>query len=72
MSDTPTPNGAPGTTDQWPRWEGPQQNQPRGYLKAKDDPSRDRDAVGENLEDPRKTDLGDAMKTRDDGGRDRA
>lgn len=66
MSDTPTPGGAPGTTTQWPRWEGPQENRPRGYLPAKDDPARDRDAVGENLEDPRKTDLSDAMKTRGD------
>ncbi len=63
-NETPKP-GPAGTTDQWPRWEGPQQNTPRGYMHAKDDPEADRDAVGENNQDPKKTDLGDAMKTRD-------
>lgn len=57
--------GAPGTTDQSPRWEGPQENTPRGYLPAKDDPDVDRDALGENLQDPEKTKISDAMKTRD-------
>lgn len=66
MSNAPRSNGTAGTTDQWPRWEGPEENRPRGYLKAKDDPSRDRDAVGENLQDPRKKNLGDALKTGDD------
>ena len=66
MSETKPGPGAPGTTDQWPRWEGPQQNKPRGYMPAKDDPEIDRDAVGENLNDPKKTDLSDAMKTRRD------
>lgn len=60
---TPT-EGLPGTTEQSPRWEGPQENKPRGYLTAKDDPEVDRDAVGENLRDPRKRNLSDAMKTR--------
>ncbi|MDB5555577.1 MAG: hypothetical protein JWL86_5561 [Rhizobium sp.] len=59
-------DGAPGTTEQSPRWEGPQENRPRGYLPAKDDPEVDRDAVGENLQDPRKRDVSDALKTRDD------
>jgi hypothetical protein len=49
-----------GTTDQMPRWEGPPENRPRGYLPAKDDPAKDRDAAGENLKDPDKRDLGDA------------
>lgn len=57
--------GAPGTTDQSPRWEGPQENTPRGYLPAEDDPDVDRDALGENLQDPEKTKISDAMKTRD-------
>ena len=57
-------DGAPGTTEQSPRWEGPEENRPRGYLPAKDDPDENRDAVGENLQDPRKRDLGDALKTR--------
>lgn len=56
-------DGIPGTTSQSPRWEGPKENRPRGYLPAKDDPDLDRDAVGENLQDPRKKSLTDAMKT---------
>ncbi|PWE54152.1 hypothetical protein DEM27_22115 [Metarhizobium album] len=60
-------DGAPGTTDQSPRWEGPQENTPRGYLPAKDDPDRDRDAAGENLKDPRKRNLSDGLKTKGDG-----
>lgn len=59
-------NGMPGTTDQSPRWEGPQENRPRGYLPAQDDPEIDRDAVGENLKDPRKKTVSDAMKTKND------
>lgn len=58
--------GKPGTTDQSPRWEGPQENRPSGYLPAKDDPDVDRDAVGENLQDPEKRDLGDSLKTREE------
>jgi hypothetical protein len=61
-----SPNGAPGTSDQLPRWEGPPANRPRGYLPAVDDPENDRDAAGENLADPDKSDLGDALKTRGD------
>ncbi|RUW45010.1 MULTISPECIES: hypothetical protein [unclassified Mesorhizobium] len=57
-------NGPPGSTDQKPRWEGPPENRPRGYLPAKDDPAEDRDAAGENLKDPDKHDLGDALTTR--------
>jgi hypothetical protein len=56
-------DGKAGTTDQSPRWEGPQENRPRGYLPAKDDPDVDRDSEGENLKDPVKRNLGDAMKT---------
>jgi hypothetical protein len=55
-----------GTSDQKPRWEGPPENRPPGYLPAKDDPDRDRDAAGENLRDPEKSDLGDAFKTKKD------
>lgn len=58
--------GAPGTTEQSPRWEGPQESRPRDYLPAEDDPETDRDAVGENLKDPRKRNVSDAMKTKDD------
>lgn len=59
-------DGKPGTTDQSPRWEGPQENTPRGYMPAKDNPDVDGDAVGENLQDPEKEDFGDSLKTRDD------
>jgi hypothetical protein len=61
-----SPSGAPGTTDQRPRWEGPPENRPRGYLPAVDDPETDRDAAGANLMDPEKRDTGDALKTRRD------
>jgi hypothetical protein len=57
-------DGKAGTTDQSPRWEGPQENRPRGYLPSKDHPEVDRDAMGENLSDPEKHDLGDALETK--------
>lgn len=60
--------GEPGTTDQRPRWEGPPENRPRGYLPANDDPARDRDAAGENLADPDRSDLSDAFTTKDSEG----
>ncbi len=59
-------DGAPGTTDQSPRWEGPQESRPRGYLPAKDDPDIDRDAVGENNQEPERNSPSDALKTRED------
>ncbi|PVE54960.1 hypothetical protein [Rhizobium rhizogenes] len=62
--DTPS-TGPAGTTDQWPRWEGPTHQKPRGYMPATDDPETDRDAVGENLKDPEKRNIGDALKTKD-------
>jgi hypothetical protein len=64
-------SGAPGTTDQLPKWEGPPENRPRGYLPAEDNPDTDRDAAGENLQDPDRRNLSDALATRnDDGSRD--
>ena len=59
-------DGAPGTTEQSPRWEGPAATRPRGYLPAKDDPETDRDAVGENLRDSRRKTVADGLKTRRD------
>ncbi|WP_439618330.1 hypothetical protein [Shinella sp.] len=59
-------DGAPGTTDQSPRWEGPEESRPRGYLPAKDDPDHDRDAVGETNKKPERNKNSDAMKTRQD------
>jgi hypothetical protein len=62
MGMTTPKDGAPGTTDQSPRWEGPKGNRPRGYLKAKDDPDKNRDANDENNRDPEMKDFSDAMK----------
>jgi hypothetical protein len=66
MTKNKTADGAPGTTDQWPRWEGPPENRPRGYKPAKDDPTRDRDAAGENLNDPDRDTVSDAVKQKGD------
>ncbi|MGO4567643.1 hypothetical protein AB4Z52_21940 [Rhizobium sp. 2YAF20] len=41
-------DGTPGTTDQTPRWEGPQKYTPPGYMPAKDNPDTARDANGES------------------------
>jgi hypothetical protein len=50
MSPTAPKDGRPGTTDQSPRWEGPEENRPAGYLPALDDPEQDPDAAGETLD----------------------
>jgi hypothetical protein len=65
MTNTPKPR-APGTTEQSPRWEGPEETRPRGYMPAKDDPDVDRDAVGENNKDPDRKDVSDSLKTKED------
>lgn len=52
MSPTEPKDGQPGTTDQSPRWEGPKENRPAGYLPALDDPEHDSDAAGETLDSP--------------------
>ena len=59
MSPTAPKDGRPGTTDQSPRWEGPEETRPAGYLPALDDPERDPDAAGETLDktDPRTADI---------------
>lgn len=46
--------GRSGTTDEKPRWEGPPENRPRGYLPAEDDPSSMPDAAGDHVEDDEK------------------
>lgn len=33
---TPKP-GRPGEVSQWPRWEGPQESRPAGYMRGEDD-----------------------------------
>lgn len=66
MGITTPRSGAPGTTDQSPRWEGPEETRPRGYLPAKDDPDTDRDAVGENNQDPSREKISDAGKIKGD------
>jgi hypothetical protein len=58
--------GRAGTTDQSPRWEGPEETRPRGYLPAVDNPETDRDALGENLNDPDRSKVTDAGKTKGD------
>jgi hypothetical protein len=58
--------GRAGTTDQSPRWEGPEETRPRGYLPAVDHPETDRDALGENLNDPDRSKVTDAGKTKGD------
>lgn len=65
MSIKSPKDGRAGTTGQSPRWEGPKETRPRGYLPAKDNPEKDRDAVGENLNDPSREKLSDAGKTKD-------
>ena len=62
--ENPKP-GAPGTTEQSPRWEGPEATRPRGYMPAKDDPDHDPDAHGETNADPSREKLSDAGKTKD-------
>lgn len=59
-------DGAAGTTDQSPRWEGPKENKPPDYLLAKDDPDMEEDAVGETNADPVKRKVTDAMNTKGD------
>lgn len=61
-------DGTPGTTDQSPRWEGPEESRPRGYLPAKDDPDRARDAAGETNKDPERKRLSDALKVKERRG----
>ena len=63
--DTPK-DGAPGTTEQSPRWEGPKENRPRGYMPAKDDPDKTRDANGETNSDPEVKNISDGLKQRGD------
>ncbi|MBW9117340.1 hypothetical protein JNB88_27350 [Rhizobium cauense] len=55
-------DGAPGTTDQSPRWEGPPENRPRGYLPAQDYPDRAQDANGETNADPEVKKISDGLK----------
>jgi hypothetical protein len=59
-------DGAPGTTDQSPRWEGPEATRQRGYLPAKDDPDVDQDSVGETNKSPERAKVSDALKTKGD------
>ncbi|MEQ1943513.1 hypothetical protein ABMA32_13950 [Mesorhizobium sp. VNQ89] len=63
MSNAPK-DGKPGTTDQSPRWEGPAETRPRGYLPAEDDPETEEDAAGETLKKPDRDGATDFAKTR--------
>ena len=64
MTNNSPKDGKPGTIEQSPRWEGPEENRPRGYLPANDKPDIDRDATGENNSDPVKKNISDALKTK--------
>ncbi|MBB6219516.1 hypothetical protein [Rhizobium leguminosarum] len=55
-------DGTPGTTDQSPRWKGPQETKPPGYLPAKDDPDHAKDANGESNSDPEVKNVSDGFK----------
>lgn len=46
MRDQPNDNGKPGETSQWPRWEGPAENRPSGYVQGEANIFAD-DPVGE-------------------------
>lgn len=59
-------NGKPGTTDQSPRWEGPEENRPGGYLPAVDKPNENEDAAGETLNDPDRENAADVLERRNE------
>lgn len=65
MGITKPKDGAPGTTDESPRWEGPEETRPRGYLPAKDDRDPERKAVGEIDRSPQRRRQSDALNTSD-------
>lgn len=48
---TPKP-GPAGTTDQSPRWEGPEETRPRGYLPAIDNPETEHPACQDRNHSP--------------------
>jgi len=59
MTQKPKP-GPSGTTEQSPRWEGPEETRPRGYLPADDDDTQaDHDAANEDLNDTKRNSLAD-------------
>ena len=55
--------GPAGSSDQKPRWEGPPESRPPGYLPATDDPEIDPDANGETNSD--RIDHRDALTRKD-------
>ncbi|WP_165217506.1 hypothetical protein [Affinirhizobium pseudoryzae] len=46
MTHQPHDQGKPGETSQWPRWEGPAENRPSGYVQGEADIFAD-DPIGE-------------------------
>ncbi|KQR69292.1 hypothetical protein ASG25_16955 [Rhizobium sp. Leaf384] len=66
MTEAFKSTGAAGTIDQKPRWEGPEESRPSGYLPAKDDPDREPDANGETLAEPERAKATDAGKVKGD------
>lgn len=65
MNRKTTPqNGPAGTTSQMPRWEGPEESRPSGYLPAKDNPETEGGADDEATRDSERDGPGDAGKGR--------
>jgi hypothetical protein len=49
MKHEPQSGGKPGETSQWPRWEGPAENRPSGYIQGEanifaDDPGKEQES----------------------------
>ncbi|MBI1620668.1 hypothetical protein [Aquamicrobium zhengzhouense] len=64
MSPNSPRDGQPGTTDQSPRWEGPEETRPAGYLPAIDAPETQPDAAGETLSSAEADNAADALAAR--------
>lgn len=61
MKNQKTPKTGPaGTTNQMPRWEGPEESRPSGYLPAKDVPEKDSDADSESIRNSKRSNPRDA------------
>ncbi len=66
MADAVKKQCRPRTTDELPRWEGPQSTRPSSYLPAADDPDRATDANGETNAAPERAKVSDAGKVKGD------
>ncbi|MCO5731739.1 hypothetical protein [Rhizobium sp. SSA_523] len=68
MRHQPDPNGKPGETSQWPRWEGPAENRPSGYVQGEADIFAD-DPIGEKKRRANDYPTQDPPNREDDDGR---